>query len=438
MQGIQAEKRQYTRARQLRATVWTSVVLMAFCLPGWSQRLIWLGTLGGGMSRAFGVSRDGRYVVGWSWDANTPTRTRAFRWDATTGRMEDLGDLGAGGTSEAYGVSDDGRYVVGRSEKPIWDPNAGRFIIWMRAFRWDATNRQMQDLGTLGGDTAEAYGISANGRYVVGFSSNENLFYRPFLWDANNPPMRDIGTPAGYANGRARAISPDGRYVAGDASLNQAWHAFWWDLQAGQQLDLGVPIGYTHSWAYGVSSNGRFVVGWAQDANGRNRAFRWDTQGGAPLRLDPFPGGTESWARAVTPDGRVFGVARNQNNQLRACRWSWNIQNNQVVIEDLTATYARLLGHPNSVLSIVTAVSPDGRYLVGYGYNAVRQQQEGFLLDTRPMGDVNGDNCVNDNDLLAVLLAYGCRACPIEDLNNDGVVDDADLLMVLLNFGAGC
>lgn len=54
-------------------------------------------------------------------------------------------------------------------------------------------------------------------------------------------------------------------------------------------------------------------------------------------------------------------------------------------------------------------------------------------------GDVNGDGCVDDADLLAVLFAFGCsEGCGPEDLSCDGVVDDADLLLVLFNFGSGC
>ncbi len=54
-------------------------------------------------------------------------------------------------------------------------------------------------------------------------------------------------------------------------------------------------------------------------------------------------------------------------------------------------------------------------------------------------GDVNGDGCVDDADLLAVLFAFGQTGSGLaEDVNDDGVVDDADLLTVLFNFGQGC
>jgi hypothetical protein len=51
---------------------------------------------------------------------------------------------------------------------------------------------------------------------------------------------------------------------------------------------------------------------------------------------------------------------------------------------------------------------------------------------------VNGDGCVDDADLLAVLFAFGQSGADLADLNGDGVVDDADLLEVLFNFGSGC
>jgi len=54
-----------------------------------------------------------------------------------------------------------------------------------------------------------------------------------------------------------------------------------------------------------------------------------------------------------------------------------------------------------------------------------------------PEGDVNGDGCVDDADLLVVLFNFG-NAGGQGDVNSDGIVDDADLLIVLFNFGSGC
>ncbi len=53
-------------------------------------------------------------------------------------------------------------------------------------------------------------------------------------------------------------------------------------------------------------------------------------------------------------------------------------------------------------------------------------------------GDVNGDGCVNDADLLSVLFAFGSTGARPEDVNGDNQVNDADLLLVLFAFGSGC
>jgi hypothetical protein len=55
------------------------------------------------------------------------------------------------------------------------------------------------------------------------------------------------------------------------------------------------------------------------------------------------------------------------------------------------------------------------------------------------LGDVNGDQCVDDSDLLAILFAFGSEGENLpEDVNMDGIVDDSDLLYALFNFGVGC
>ncbi|MDW8106080.1 MAG: M1 family aminopeptidase [Armatimonadota bacterium] len=53
-------------------------------------------------------------------------------------------------------------------------------------------------------------------------------------------------------------------------------------------------------------------------------------------------------------------------------------------------------------------------------------------------GDVNGDGCVNNADLLSILFAFGSTGARAEDVNGDDMVNNADLLMVLFAFGSGC
>ena len=91
-------------------------------------------------------------------------------------------------------------------------------------------------------------------------------------------------------------------------------------------------LGGNRSEAFGVSADGAVVVGYAQNAAGRARAFRWTAAGG---------------------------------------------------MEDLNTTYASLLTN-GSELQSASAISPDGRYIVGKGWNAATRRYEAFLLDTGP------------------------------------------------------
>jgi probable HAF family extracellular repeat protein len=230
----------------------------------------------------------------------------------------------------------------------------------------------------------------------------------------------------------ASDVSADGSVVVGGAE-NAAgqWRAFRWTVDGGMQ-DLGT-LGGIESQAWGVSADGAVVVGGAYNAAWYSRAFRWTVDGG--MQDLGTLGGSESQAWGVSADGAVVvGRAANAAEHYHAFRWTASGG-----MEDLNITYANLLTN-GSVLFAANAISPDGRYIVGRGYNAATNRTEAFLLDTGfpRRGDVDRNGCVDDADLLQVLFAFGGRGYRNEDLNWDGVIDDADLLEVLFNFGSGC
>jgi probable HAF family extracellular repeat protein len=216
----------------------------------------------------------------------------------------------------------------------------------------------MQDLGTLGGRQSYAYAVSADGAVVVSWADNAAGQGRAFRWTASGG-MQDLGTLPGYDRSYASNVSADGSVVVGRAA-NAAWQsrAFRWTASGGMQ-DLGT-LGGERSGASGVSADGAVVVGWFENAAEQRRAFRWTASGG---------------------------------------------------MEDLNTTYASLLTD-GSLLVWARAISPDGRYIVGWGWNAATRRYEAFLLDT----------------------GFPRRG----DVDRNGCVDDADLLQVLFNFGSGC
>jgi hypothetical protein len=82
------------------------------------------------------------------------------------------------------------------------------------------------------------------------------------------------------------------------------------------------------------------------------------------------------------------------------------------------------------------------RFFVGGGTGANQGNMlavDNIAFTAFSPGDVNMDGCVDDADLLEVLLAFGNTGAFLPtDVNGDGTVDDADLLEVLLAFGSGC
>lgn len=117
----------------------------------------------------------------------------------------------------------------------------------------------------------------------------------------------------------------------------------------------------------------------------------------------------------------------------------------------------RPLNSSTILATATTTANSTGNYSVSFfnylGYYDLAIRAQGTLLKrvanrrvrypgltnvnvTLVPGDINGDNVIDDADLLAVLFAFGQSGSNLpEDINGDGVVDDADLLTVLFNFG---
>jgi probable HAF family extracellular repeat protein len=308
-----------------------------------------------------------------------------------------LGTLG-GNSSKATGVSADGSVIVGISKNGNGDTHA---------VRWTTTNG-LQDMSTLGGDWSEATGVSADGSVIVGWSYDSNGIYRAFKWTAATG-MQDLGA-GDYS--KATGVSADGLVII----LNISPIAYRW-TQSGGLENLG-NLGGNSTGANDISANGSVIVGFSNNSIGDPYAFRW-IDGIGIEQIGTF----YSFAYGISGDGSTAtGFETGSAGLYRAFRWTqssgfeFNIagnfsQGNAVSgdggiivgyyaggafrlstpggLEELNQVYSNLLS-PGSELSNALDISYDGQFIVGEGLNAISGEYEGYLLA------VNGINAVDE------------------------------------------
>lgn len=234
--------------------------------------------------------------------------TSAFRYTKDDKGMEDLGKDSVDSIARGFGINSLGQ-VVG-------DSTFGKTQMSHAAI---FANGTAIDLGTLkkAGNFSRANGINASSQ-AVGFASDERdgQNSRAFIIDTASrfSRMVDLGTLGGqYA--QAWAINDSG-FVTGNAqntdqlNANQPRHAFIWHAKTGM-LDLGTIAGDS---SYGTSiSNNNHVAGYStiDIENNRVHAFLYDGKemidlgslGGAALALD------YSYAFGVNAHDQVVGYS---------------------------------------------------------------------------------------------------------------------------------
>lgn len=216
-----------------------------------------------------------------------------------------------------------------------------------------AAQAQAADIFTgLGGTSATAYGISADGGTAVG-SSTLGVNRVAYRW--SNGVLTSLGTLAGGTTSTAFAASANGSVVVGEANIPGSIQAFRW--AGGVMTGLGFLPGSSSSSAYGISANGSVVVGFSGAPIGTTQAFRW--AGGVMTGLGVLPGYARSFAYAVSADGSVVAGYSNSPIATQAFRWT-------------QATGMTGLGFlPGGLYSSAYGISADGTTVVGDGGNGV-------------------------------------------------------------------
>ncbi|HEX8151439.1 MAG TPA: Calx-beta domain-containing protein [Pyrinomonadaceae bacterium] len=288
-----------------------------------------LGTLGGNageQSRALGLDECGKVVGESQAVAGSAAPFRPFLWkdadgdgQSDPGEMQDLGTLG-GQSGAAYAVNQSGA-VAGASL------SAGNS---QHAFFRPAAGPTPQDLGTLGGPTAEAYDINASGQVVGVSEENGGIQDRAFVWQSGT--MQGLtatwGTPI-----RAFGINDAGQ-IAGTANHHvSGTHAF--VTVGGVALDLGT-LGGSVSFATEVNDSGE-VAGYSyifSDTITQSfHAFRWkdDDGDGAsdPGEMQDLGtlGGQHSYAYDLNNSGLVVGRSETSTESADTHAFIWTNAN---------------------------------------------------------------------------------------------------------------
>lgn len=222
----------------------------------------------------------------------------AFLWQK--GVMTDLGTLG-GTSSLAYGISPSGQ-VTGWAQTGAGDTHA---FTWYRG--------TMTDLGTLGGTKSVGRDINKQGQ-IVGWSTTSSGYERAFLWYRGR--MIDLGTLGGNES-RAYGIDDLGEVVGWANTPDGSKHAVLWSGKT--TTDLGT-LADTESMAFAVQFASESAGRWWQrsttvvGSQGITSPVAAVWKNGQAKTLGAFGTGLNSKAYGINFSGQVVGEADTQSS----------------------------------------------------------------------------------------------------------------------------
>ena len=273
-----------------------------------------------------------------------------------------------------------------------------------------------------------AHPMWAQSFVTAGIALYGSVFHAVVWASPNSSSLIDLH-PANAGQSFAFGINDNGA-VTGSVD-GQA--AYWSDYRNAATSYVNIhPAGTSYSVGLGITETG-LIGGFA--VTDHERAWIWDMASSTPADIHPSGADGDSEVLGIYTDsltGQTLAVGfATFNGEQHAVVWRCLDPNSYTDLHAfLPGTYE---------FSWARGVWRDGDgtwYVSGAAGNG--NTSEAYLWVLR-LGDTNGDGCIDDNDLLAVLLDYGNTGCALPtDLNGDGVVDDNDVLIVLFNYGNGC
>jgi probable HAF family extracellular repeat protein len=297
--------------------------------------------------------------------------------------MPTAGVVAVGGTS-ASAVSNDGRIIVGDALDSQRIEQAG---IWVRGAEWRLLGSVVPNAAPCDSLLSSAFDTSDDGKVVVGLAWNGCNFARAFRWEESTG-MVDLGSTVEGRSSRANAVSGNGRMVLGwqEHTTGYRQGARWLD---GRQTVFPGSGEFFVGEARASNTDGSIIVGQycrGGDATDQS-AWVWTPAAGVvclPPPRNRLPLGSGGFAFDISEDGRVIGGAQGFGLEREAVIW---IDRSPHYLKD----YLRANGVPDAFedwvnTGAITAVSRDGRVLVGYGAGV--RDFTGYIVILPPLGEV--------------------------------------------------
>ncbi|MDQ7012841.1 MAG: GC-type dockerin domain-anchored protein [Planctomycetota bacterium] len=383
------------------------------------------GTLSGGRSViAQDISPDGRVVLG---DTGIFDKKVAL-WTLADGLRSIMPNQIADTTG---GISHLGRVVAGG-----FPGNGTR-----HGFRWTEETGAISVGDLPGGEfRSTVQGVSPRGDILVGSSNSERSSEgsgETYRWTAETGMVALGDLPGGLFRSGASAISADELVIVGGGRSEQGLEAYRWVEETGM-VGLGyIPGGYPESTALAVSADGSVVVGNGYDAT-HQRAFRWTEQAGMVALEKIHPDQIFQRVGGVSWDGDVI-VGEVGVGEVGFGPFYWTPEGNTRWLADVLDEHG-IETHHGWYLYKASAVSADGRTIVGWGINP-DGDGEGWVAYLGPAcrADFDDDGEVDVEDVAAYLAAW-LESNIFADWNYDGSINTRDLLGFLNEWVAkpGC